>query len=142
MEEAFNVLVGPDTESGLAPPPGLRYVKTCGAECGLDERTAKMRACTACLAAVYCSTACQKVDWKRHKPECKARRDATATLAAHGVAYTQKVPGRKQLKAAAKAAASADAADPAAAAPADEPGARDEQGARGAPAARDEPTQR
>jgi hypothetical protein len=43
----------------------------------------KLRRCAGCRAAWYCSAACQKEDWKRHKVACKAAA-AAATAAAGG----------------------------------------------------------
>ncbi|KAH9890567.1 hypothetical protein C8Q73DRAFT_838059 [Cubamyces lactineus] len=31
----------------------------------------KFQKCTGCKIALYCSAACQKEDWERHKPQCK-----------------------------------------------------------------------
>ena len=94
---ALETLMGAGTaDPTTQPPPGMRYVKTCGAECGKDERTAKMLSCQACLAVVYCSKECQKQDWKRHKPECSARAEATATLAGEGITYVQQRKSSKK----------------------------------------------
>jgi hypothetical protein len=107
MSTPLDVLLGAQTQSGMEPPPGFAYVKACGAECGKDERTVKMFTCSGCSAVAYCSTDCQKRDWARHKPECKARRIATAALAADGVTFVQRAPKRKELEAAARRAAGA-----------------------------------
>lgn len=47
------------------PNPGA----TCD-NCG-KEASLAMKRCSGCLAAHYCSPSCQKVDWPRHKRECK-----------------------------------------------------------------------
>ncbi|KAF9525473.1 hypothetical protein CPB83DRAFT_909085 [Crepidotus variabilis] len=40
-------------------------------KCSLCQKTdAKLRWCSSCGEILYCSTECQKDDWKRHKPEC------------------------------------------------------------------------
>ena len=44
------------------------------ARCG----EAASKRCAACGGPAYCGAACQKLDWKRHKPECKAACAASA----------------------------------------------------------------
>jgi hypothetical protein len=48
-------------------------------ECGARARAtgASLKRCAACVVAAYCSTECQKEDWARHKPGCKAAASAT-----------------------------------------------------------------
>ncbi|KAL0070510.1 Histone-lysine N-methyltransferase smyd1 [Marasmius tenuissimus] len=41
----------------------------CGS-CG--KRDIKLMKCSACKKVTYCNAACQKADWKSHKPACKA----------------------------------------------------------------------
>jgi len=41
-----------------------RACETCG------DKLSPLRACGGCKQVFYCSTECQKADWKRHKPEC------------------------------------------------------------------------
>lgn len=36
-----------------------------------DKTLEKVRQCTGCHVATYCSTDCQKVNWNEHKPNCK-----------------------------------------------------------------------
>ncbi len=47
----------------------IPYNGTCRA-CG--EENAKMYKCAVCLITRYCSSECQKFDWKTHKMTCKA----------------------------------------------------------------------
>ena len=54
--------------------------KMCGRpECGARTRVtgASLKRCAACVVAAYCSTECQKADWARHKPDCRAAAGAT-----------------------------------------------------------------
>lgn len=55
------------TSSGMSGPPSR-----CNA-CGLPAKSH----CSSCLSVVYCSPACQRLDWKSHKGCCKE------TAAAH-----------------------------------------------------------
>lgn len=36
-----------------------------------NSRDVKLHQCSRCKGVYYCSVACQKSDWKRHKPDCK-----------------------------------------------------------------------
>ena len=49
----------------LAPP--------CCANC--QKSGIKLRACSKCHAALYCSTACQRAHWRAHKPACISPKD-------------------------------------------------------------------
>ncbi len=43
--------------------------------CGSPEGKKKHKVCSACKKVYYCSTDCQRVDWKKsHKAECKKMR--------------------------------------------------------------------
>lgn len=54
----------------------LRAVKACAA-CGaaglltLEPCASKLLRCSRCKAECYCSTACQRASWPKHKPHCK-----------------------------------------------------------------------
>ncbi|KAJ6532467.1 hypothetical protein B0H19DRAFT_1187609 [Mycena capillaripes] len=37
-----------------------------------EEEDVRLHRCGGCLRIVYCSLECQKLDWKVHKPMCKA----------------------------------------------------------------------
>jgi hypothetical protein len=43
---------------------------TCGL-CGKLDTERAFKKCSACKVQIYCSTACQKADWKSHKRRCK-----------------------------------------------------------------------
>jgi hypothetical protein len=47
------------------------------AGCGIRTREGgkRLRFCSTCRTARYCSEAHQLADWQRHKPECFAERD-------------------------------------------------------------------
>jgi hypothetical protein len=38
---------------------------------GASEAALRSRNCSRCMVAAYCSTACQRADWARHKRVCK-----------------------------------------------------------------------
>jgi len=61
--------------------------------CGIfPEVGKKFSKCNACLAAMYCSKACQKSHWAIHKVRCAQQQETRAEAAAHGVsadAYQQ-----------------------------------------------------
>jgi len=44
------------------------FTPPCCANC--QKSGIKLRACSKCHAAQYCSTACQRAHWKQHKPAC------------------------------------------------------------------------
>jgi TPR repeat protein len=52
----------------------LRRCRLC--ELLMPEEPASAGRCAACKRVRYCGVACQKADWPRHKPECKAWKDA------------------------------------------------------------------
>ena len=50
-----------------------KVVAAAGFECALPDchdKDAKGR-CTACKRTSYCNAACQTLDWRRHKDDCK-----------------------------------------------------------------------
>lgn len=52
-----------------------------------DGASAELLKCSGCKAVYYCSTACQKADWKNHKAQCReiaARRSLAAGALAGG----------------------------------------------------------
>jgi uncharacterized protein len=48
---------------------------TCCANC--QKSSIKLRACSKCHAVQYCSTACQRVHWRTHKPACITPKDVS-----------------------------------------------------------------
>ncbi|KAK0451220.1 uncharacterized protein EV420DRAFT_1561559, partial [Desarmillaria tabescens] len=58
--------------------------KKCGKpSCGLKEtRAAEFQRCSSCHLVSYCSQACQKDDWKRHKPDCQYHKMQKAAVQA------------------------------------------------------------
>ncbi|KAI0682716.1 hypothetical protein C8T65DRAFT_750161 [Cerioporus squamosus] len=67
------------TRIALSPLFAVSYLETVGRDpsahkCSVCRRRGKpkMMTCSKCQKARYCSTACQKKDWPRHKPKCKA----------------------------------------------------------------------
>jgi len=40
-----------------------------------QELFAEIQRCAQCHGPMYCSTACQRADWPKHKPMCTARKD-------------------------------------------------------------------
>jgi hypothetical protein len=53
-----------------APLPVVYNNPSCGSFAGVSEAAASCKACAGCSCR-YCSVACQKADWKRHKGACK-----------------------------------------------------------------------
>jgi hypothetical protein len=53
-------------ESGAAEDDVKQPCWTCAVELPSDDA----KCCSRCEVAVYCSRACQKVDWKEHKKQC------------------------------------------------------------------------
>ena len=77
----------PDVRAQAAAAPssagasqGVEACQSCGVTAAqMRERGAKLRVCSACLGAAYCSVEHQRADWPRHKRPCKqaqARRQA------------------------------------------------------------------
>jgi len=50
----------------------MMATNSCCAECG-EEGGASLKVCKACMHARYCSAACQRNHWPKHKKECKQR---------------------------------------------------------------------
>ena len=100
LAAALEVLRGDATLDPLqaVAPPGMRYVLACGADgCGVTNDTAPLKSCAACRQVCYCGAACQRADWRRHKPECRASVAAVKALAEAGVTYLQRKPTKRQM---------------------------------------------
>ncbi|VDC08040.1 unnamed protein product [Peniophora sp. CBMAI 1063] len=54
-----------------------RACVSCGSQ---DSEDASLKVCTGCKRMWYCSGACQKSDWKRHKPFCKSHQETQAAM--------------------------------------------------------------
>jgi hypothetical protein len=77
-------------DKGDADAETIRELRrVCGA-CSTtpDKNEGKFNKCGACQAMYYCSVECQRVDWPKHKDECKQIKATaeTATKAAAAVA--------------------------------------------------------
>ncbi|CAL1694646.1 unnamed protein product [Somion occarium] len=48
----------------------IKHLEYVCSGCGEEKRADQMKACGRCKIARYCSTQCQKSDWKRHKLDC------------------------------------------------------------------------
>jgi len=64
-------------------------LECCRPDCKVSASETKLAQCARCRTVTYCSAACQKADWKRHRPTCVCypapaparRRDAVAPAA-------------------------------------------------------------
>jgi hypothetical protein len=63
-----------------APLPVVCNNPGCESLAGVSEAAACCKACAVCKCR-YCSVACQKADWKRHKAACKRMAAAGMTCA-------------------------------------------------------------
>jgi hypothetical protein len=63
-----------------APLPVVCNNPGCESLAGVSEAAACCKACSECRCR-YCSVACQRADWKRHKPACKRMAAAGMTCA-------------------------------------------------------------
>jgi hypothetical protein len=63
-----------DADSIITGPAGaaarLKSCRNCGKKEG-GETGVKLKRCARCLEVVYCSSECQKKDWRKHRMECK-----------------------------------------------------------------------
>ncbi|KAI0739271.1 hypothetical protein C8Q80DRAFT_1275407 [Daedaleopsis nitida] len=78
-EEAWRGLAPYVTRIALSPLFAVSYLEAVGRDpmahkCSVcrGKGKPKLMACKGCQKVRYCSTACQKKDWPRHKPKCKA----------------------------------------------------------------------
>lgn len=53
--------------------------------CGKPASQVNLKRCVACALVKYCCRECQKMDWKNHRPSCRA---AAAAEAGHGAGVT------------------------------------------------------
>lgn len=80
MRKPNGLIVSIHDPHSIAVPDSLLEVMTRQGEmtdsssdkvCSVCAQSATQR-CGGCHSVVYCSLACQKQDWKHHKPECKS----------------------------------------------------------------------
>ncbi|KAL2119120.1 hypothetical protein VTJ04DRAFT_6080 [Mycothermus thermophilus] len=67
-------LVAPELAKAVAEEAeGKRAARKVCRNCGKSEEEdgVKLKNCARCLAVAYCSSACQKKDWKKHRMECE-----------------------------------------------------------------------
>jgi hypothetical protein len=61
-------------EVRASPPPAAALPAEMPSACGLcNKGEGPLRACSRCKAIMYCSQACQRADWRRHKRVCVPR---------------------------------------------------------------------
>ncbi|KII85003.1 hypothetical protein PLICRDRAFT_45856 [Plicaturopsis crispa FD-325 SS-3] len=74
--------MAPDVWDWADGDPDVRtlVLRTCARPgCGKVETEANgFKRCSACMRACYCSSECQKMDWKTHKPACRERKQLKA----------------------------------------------------------------
>ena len=104
---AARFLKGAQKATVLPPPAGHQYVNVCAALCGADARGTKLQCCAACRVVNYCSKACQKADWRRHKAECKPRTEVKQLAAEGGVLSFDTIPEERARRLVPVAAAAA-----------------------------------
>jgi ankyrin repeat protein len=68
--------------AALFDPDALQepFTPPCCANCLKGD--IKLRACSTCHAAQYCSTACQRAHWRAHKPACISTKDVQKAVIA------------------------------------------------------------
>jgi hypothetical protein len=59
-----------DSELIISLEMEQKYCHTCRKTSLPEGPRVKLRRCTLCRSACYCSKECQKMDWRRHKPQC------------------------------------------------------------------------
>eukprot|EP00662_Eupelagonemidae_sp_cell21_P054524 gene54524-biopygen90643 len=82
----------PDPFVGVIDDDALRNIAETRECAGCGEKGEKLRRCTQCRSAWYCSGACQKGHWVTHKPACRGS-TAVVALAAAVAAAVLPLPG-------------------------------------------------
>jgi hypothetical protein len=72
VEELIDPALVKAAARGEAWNDGEQMKKACW-NCGKTEETegVRLKKCLRCLEVVYCSSACQKKDWNKHRMECQ-----------------------------------------------------------------------
>jgi len=69
-EDILNDLQG-STKAALKAISHMKKEQMCAKCHKYGGKDGKLKKCSGCNAIFYCSPECQKLDWKRHKHECK-----------------------------------------------------------------------
>lgn len=81
-----------------APEPASVKPSTCGySACVEPSRFAADFTCAGCRRVTYCAPACQKADWKRHKPGCMAAAADEAVARVEGALFELSRPAASAL---------------------------------------------
>ncbi|CAH0365818.1 unnamed protein product [Pelagomonas calceolata] len=86
--------------SGDFDPTDTDDLRPVCANCGRDNAS---KTCGRCMAQAYCSTECQRADWKRHKSSCQSveledREESNASEPPADAAEVEKYPSRSGLE--------------------------------------------
>jgi hypothetical protein len=82
---------GADVVAALAAP--RKQVLGGGPRVCAHCREAGRLTCSACLGVSYCSAACQKADWRAHRPHCRASQQPPPGDDAASVVFPAAAPG-------------------------------------------------
>lgn len=69
-----------------------RYCAACCSTVSKDRSFRKLQVCSGCASVHYCSSACQKSNWKFHKPLCLAIKAASTVSASASSSASASIP--------------------------------------------------